>query len=1397
MKAAEETQAGINKAMKTWYTLARQEWGALAGTSLTHKRPHFVWAKAAGESSKAGETASTLALAWRQLARRAEDLRRIGCLPGNRTTGQTQAYHGHIRAIHKWAKNLPKGVPEADATQVRNWAEHVNRSRSSESWQAIHSLVKLADIKAEKLEQQARTQRTKEWRVAVGGASSPSGTKTPTRLAFRWLKGLAGWTSSPIGTIRQNDSVPDEPADSGDDDDDEGELVDDFSPGAIHTMPRVRTFVGSETEVPLNDQATVDMEADTWAKLWDEKAVYSDLDFGQPEALDDLMLHAFKAAAASFPLQTGVGADNIAPRALLRLSDEALLALMALLVKMEKVGNWADELDLVLIVLLDKADGGRRPIGLFPTVIRVWMRARAAHARAWESANASRELYGSAGMGAQRAAWVEAFCAESAALESEDHAQALMDLTKAFETVPHDALLDAAKRRGFPLALLRMSIAAYRLKRVVGIDGVYSRQIRATKGITAGSGFATTELRLLLLDVIQPTKARWGRFLRLTLYVDDLTISIRGARRDITKKLAAAVDFVTEIFEGQLNLSVSRTKSVVVASKPAIAREVAKRTSTKTLKKVKTAKLLGTAAAGGKRRSTQIAAKRLSVFKKCLKRMWSLRHCGANTKQMARAAGTSSICYGDDTQGVADSVLNDRRSVLARAAAPAGSGKNPLKILYVLDGAGGTLDPSFDAHVLPAKHWALAWWEHWVDTDQLERAYTRRHALPTKHRAQWARVAGPTAALDMSLQRIGWRWVTASTFEDHSGATWDCRRDPPAAIVKAMKRAVKKHRLEEVASSHPDLIPEAADVGNGRSAFGLHVIDFAATVARLATGKTKSLKETPEWETKHASALVSTMTNGQWTQARRFAVKKWEIATDLCQLCKEEVGTQLHRRKCKITTPVGGWSCTPVKARLAASRIGQARRELLDTTGLLTIKVPNLEPLEKDTFRWYSDPPDTSRTDLQWVIDGSALNSRWHSLATYGFGIVVFADCGDLVAWGGGRPPAWIDSASASEAWALATVTSLAPWEPKIITDCLGLLHTAEAGVTAATRSSKQLARTWAIIAGHLDRNISEMVTSKRLRWMPAHQGPGAIGVAIKSDGTSITVLEWRANRLVDAIAKAEASRGVAPQGTIDLLISATALVQHTAAQIGAATHAANNHVIVVQLESGKTVNKTVRDVQEAPKKRVAKQVYNKAAAPAVEVQPSAPSDWDTDDEEKAYGPNTKRARRAQQKKQRKTEDEHALNRVLADATAKLKPSTRVVGSSCEATEAAAATLTEAASANEVPCTAVEELAAATKERCTEPNPATQGKDVAATAKGQFWPVISSSTASFLGAVPLHGAEAPSRSRPVKADKRSHTRATDEAVQSLLGAQRYRHGFGEEPRRKSLQGMENQRSPVL
>ena len=74
-----------------------------------------------------------------------------------------------------------------------------------------------------------------------------------------------------------------------------------------------------------------------------------------------------------FPPGTGLGLDNFAPIALGRLSEAARLALATLLMAFE---SWCTVQGLVMIVFLPKTNGGFRPIGLFPTVIKLWMHSR-------------------------------------------------------------------------------------------------------------------------------------------------------------------------------------------------------------------------------------------------------------------------------------------------------------------------------------------------------------------------------------------------------------------------------------------------------------------------------------------------------------------------------------------------------------------------------------------------------------------------------------------------------------------------------------------------------------------------------------------------------------------------------------------------------------------------------------------------------------------------------------------------------------------------------------------------------------------------------------------------------------------------------------------------------------
>ena len=183
---------------------------------------------------------------------------------------------------------------------------------------------------------------------------------------------------------------------------------------------------------------------------------------------------------------------------------------------------------------------------------------------------------------------------------------------------------------------------------------------------------------------------------------------------------------------------------------------------------------------------------------------------------------------------------------------------------------------------------------------------------------------------------------------------------------------------------------------------------------------------------------------------------------------------------------------------------------------------------------------------------------------------------GSLLGYGNGVPPQWYDKAASAEAWALMVVMRLAGNAPLMTTDCLSLLTTARAGSTAATAHNRVLARIWSEISWRLDGDVTAL--EELLRWQPAHLSLQAVGESKCSDGTRLTTLGWRANRLVDGLAKSAAQWFRADAATRALLRSTSCAVVHAAAVLGASTFAANNHCTTEVREGGKEVNVRKRD---------------------------------------------------------------------------------------------------------------------------------------------------------------------------------------------------------------------------
>ena len=236
------------------------------------------------------------------------------------------------------------------------------------------------------------------------------------------------------------------------------------------------------------------------------------------------------------------------------------------------------------------------------------MRARAAKLRQWEREHDHPALYGSSTKAATKATWLSAWEAEAAKDRGAVFAQALLDLTKAFETIPHQRLWEMAQQKGYPMKVLRLALAAYRMPRAVVADGVYSRKIQATRGITAGSGTATAELRLLILQLLNILDVQCPQ-VTAAVYVDDINLESTeevkaedappGAtpaehRAQRATKLAAdiarAVNYVIKYFEEELRMDVSGTKSAYTASMPAIAQMAQTLTTKQKVKAVNVAK---------------------------------------------------------------------------------------------------------------------------------------------------------------------------------------------------------------------------------------------------------------------------------------------------------------------------------------------------------------------------------------------------------------------------------------------------------------------------------------------------------------------------------------------------------------------------------------------------------------------------------------------------------------------------------------------------------------------------------------------------------------------------------------------------------------------------------------
>ena len=170
---------------------------------------------------------------------------------------------------------------------------------------------------------------------------------------------------------------------------------------------------------------------------------------------------------------------------------------------------------------------------------------------------------------------------------------------------------------------------------------------------------------------------------------------------------------------------------------------------------------------------------------------------------------------------------------------------------------------------------------------------------------------------------------------------------------------------------------------------------------------------------------------------------------------------------------------------------------------------------DNETFNWHIRPAFNRFTGTVYT-DGSSLGwGKLHKART-GWAFVVLDDAGRVAAAASGRPPPWIRSSHAIEAWAFYMAILNVPPGCSYRIDsktCVLTFHRGENNVPTRDRLN---ALVWKFIFDA----INDEKQTMDVVWMPSHTKEAQIGKAKLGNGELLTSANRRGNAMADALAK-------------------------------------------------------------------------------------------------------------------------------------------------------------------------------------------------------------------------------------------------------------------------------------
>jgi hypothetical protein len=448
-------------------------------------------------------------------------------------------------------------------------------------------------------------------------------------------------------------------------------------------------------------------------------------------------------------------------------------------------------------VLLPKADGGARPIGIFPTILRLIDRFfRMQVGVPWLRKQSAADHFGQKGRSCEAAVWRQAALSEWSVGCGRETATIFVDIAKAYENIRHDRLWKAGVKFDFPLWWLRWLISTFLMPRTLHVGGVALAPVRARLSVVPGSSAADLMMRLMMMTPLERVKkiCPAGAY---AVVVDDLQVLLHAPAGQVATQARRVADEIFEALQVEAGLPVSLPKLVVTGSSATLRKNIMLRSRLLRNAAKKSVRNLGMDYCSGCRANATVRTKRLAEAGAKASRCRALHTSRKVATWMVKCSIGPGVLFGVSITGISPGHLSKVRAIMHKAIHRKTSCRSTTWDLAM----DGSVDPTGMCMALPLSWLSAACSQRLLGRGMIRQAHQKAYDEMINHGAAcWKRVAGPIGAAVSAAIQLNWVHVKDMEWKTVDGLLVDLQSASPYDIKKLALR--DSEHLASVCTSH-------------------------------------------------------------------------------------------------------------------------------------------------------------------------------------------------------------------------------------------------------------------------------------------------------------------------------------------------------------------------------------------------------------------------------------------------------------------------------------------------------------------------------------------------------------------------------------------------------------------